>query len=102
MAEGKVKLIDRFASVLKRFGYAPIRDTSQTAPELAESLQWEDKPAKTVDYLATYERAIWTYAAVFRIATTGAKVPFKIYKRRATKSSKRVEIVDRFCNFNNF
>ena len=99
MSEDKPKLIDRFAPVLKRFGYAPIRDTSQTTPELAESLQWEDKPAKTVDYLATYERAIWTYAAVYRIATTGAKVPFKIYKRRATKSSKRTEVIDKLCNY---
>jgi len=99
MAEGRPKLIDRFAPVLKRFGYVPIRDSSQTLPELAESQQWEDKPAKTGDYLGTYEKAIWTYAAVFRIATTGAKVPFKIYKRRATKNSKRVEIIDKLCNY---
>ncbi|GAH59485.1 unnamed protein product [marine sediment metagenome] len=99
MAEDRPKLIDRFAPVLKRFGYAPIRDSSQTLPELAESQQWEDKPAKTVDYLEAYEKAIWTYAAVFRIATAGAKVPFKVYKKRVTKNSKRVEVTNKLCNY---
>ncbi len=99
MAEDRPKLIDRFAPILQRFGYVPIRDSSQTLPELAENLQWEGKPAKTVDYLDSYERAIWTYAAVFRIATTGAKVPFKIYKKRVTKKSKRIEVTDKLVNY---
>ena len=98
MPEGKIRLIDRFAPILGRFGYAPIRDTSQVLPELAENLQWEGKPAKTLDYLDSYEKALWTYAAIFRIATTGAKVPFKIYKRRATKNSKRVEVANKLVN----
>ena len=98
MAEGRPRLVDRFAPLLKRFGYAPLRDTSQILPELAENLQWETKPAKTTDYLQTYEQAIWTYAAVFRIATTGAKVPFKIYKKRVTKNGKRTEVTDKLVN----
>ena len=87
MAESRPKLIDRFAPVLKRFGYGPIRDSSQTLPELVENLQWEGKPAKTVDYLETYEQAIWTYAAVYRIATSAAKVPFRIYKTPVHQNS---------------
>ena len=99
MAEGRPKLVDRFAPILKRFGYGPIRDSSQTLPELAENLQWEGKPAKTVDYLETYEQAIWTYAAVYRIATSAAKVPFRIYKKRVTKNGKRVEQIDKLVNY---
>jgi len=99
MAEGRPKLIDRFEPILRRFGYVPVRESSQTIPELAEASQWEQKPAKTVDYLETYEKAIWTYAAVFRIATAGAKVPFKIYKKRVTKKSRRVEVTDKLVNY---
>ncbi len=92
------KTLEVVERILNRFGYAPIRDSSQTLPELAENLQWETKPAKTLDYLASYEQAIWTYAAVFRIATTGAKVPFKIYKKRVTKKGKRTEVTDKLVN----
>lgn len=95
MPEDKPKLIQR---VLKNIGYVPIREASQTHPDLAASLAWEPTPPKTVDYLDTYERAIWTYAAIYRIATSGAKVPFKIYKKRITKEGQRTEVIGRLVN----
>ncbi|GAG88955.1 unnamed protein product, partial [marine sediment metagenome] len=46
-----------------------------------------------------YEKAIWTYAAVYRIATSAAKVPFRIYKKRVTKNGKRIEQTDKLVNY---
>jgi len=96
MPEGRSTFTER---LLKRFGYTPIRDVSQTHADLAETLQWEQTPAKTLDYLETYERAIWTYASVFRISTAFAKVPFRIYKKRATKKGQRIELLDHLVNY---
>lgn len=85
--------------LLKRFGYTPIRDVSQTHADLAETLQWEQTPVKTLDFLETYERAIWTYAGVYRIATGFAKVPFRVYKKRVTKKGRRIELTDHLVNY---
>jgi len=95
MPEEKLKFTER---LLQRFGYTPIRDVSQTHADLAETLQWEQTPAKTLDYLETYEKAIWTYSSVYRIATAFAKVPFRIYRKRVTKKGQRTEILDHLVN----
>jgi len=85
--------------LFKRFGYAPLRDVSQTHADLAESLQWAQTPPKTRDYLASYEKSIWMYASVFRISTAFAKVPFRVYKKRVTKKGRRTELTDHLVNY---
>jgi len=95
MPEEKSTFTER---LFQRFGYTPIRDVSQTHADLAETLQWEQTPAKTLDYLETYEKAIWTYSSVYRIATAFAKVPFRIYRKRVTKKGQRTEILDHLVN----
>ena len=91
MPNGKPKFTER---LLKRFGYIPLREVSATHPDLAETLQWEQTPAKTLDYLQTFEKSLWVYASVYRIATSVGKVPFKVYKKRITKTGQREEITD--------
>jgi len=39
-------------------------------------------PDQAKEFLQLYETLEWTYASVFAIATSGAQVPLKLYKRR--------------------
>ncbi|MBA7650717.1 hypothetical protein ES703_58528 [subsurface metagenome] len=94
MPEKQSWLAKRMEPIIRDWGYAPIRETSQAYPDLAETLRWEVTPPKTLDYLQTYERAIWTYAAIYRICTSASKVPFRVYKKRITKQGQREEITD--------
>lgn len=55
----------RVRALLERRGYA------DSEPEYSTELREE--------FLMTYEKYVWVYAAVYAIASSGAKVPFKIY-----------------------
>ncbi|GAI55315.1 unnamed protein product, partial [marine sediment metagenome] len=91
-------LAKRMEPMIRRWGYAPLREASQVHPDLAETLQWEVTPPKTLDYLETFEKSLWVYASVYRIASSCGKVPFKIYRKRVTKHGQREELTDKLVN----
>jgi len=80
-----------FKRALRKFGYEPIRDTSQATPELAEEAAFEGE-TKTEDFLKAYLNSLWVYICVNKVATSAAKVPFKFYKKRISKGGKRVDL----------
>jgi len=59
----------------------PISKTSRTFPPLAEGLKYKAAPARIEDFLQTYEKSVWVYAAVYAIASSAAGVPFRIFEK---------------------
>jgi len=80
--------------VLRKFGYEPLRDTSQVTPELAEEQEYAGVPSDTNDWLKTYTESVWSYVCVNKIGTSCAKIPFKFYKKRITKKGQRQELTE--------
>ncbi|MBA7608082.1 hypothetical protein ES703_15257 [subsurface metagenome] len=98
MPEKQSWLAKRLEPMLRRYGFAPIREASQTYPDLTETLRWEVTPPKTLDYLSSYEKSLWVYASVYRISASASKCPFRVYKRRVTKQGQREELIDKPVN----